>query len=135
MLLLDTHVMVWLFGATGALRRETIAAIDRSAADRNLHVSVMAFWELGLLVEAGRVRLTEPFADWLHRAKTQFGITVAPLTEQVAFDSTRLPGDFHRDPADRFLVATARQMDATLVTRDARILRYGAQGHVQVKEA
>ena len=135
MLLLDTHVMVWLLGATGALRRETIDAIDRSAGDRDLHVSVMAFWELGLLVEQGRVRLNEPFADWLHRAKTQFGITVAPLTEQMAFDSTQLPGEFHRDPADRFMVATARQMDATLITRDSRILRYGAEGHVQVMEA
>ncbi len=135
MLLLDTHVMVWLLGGTGELRRDTIAAIDRSAADRALHVSVMAFWELGLLVESGRIRLAEPFADWLHRAKSHFGIAVAPLTDQMAFDSTRLPGEFHRDPADRFIVATARQLDATLVTRDGKILQYGAEGHVQVMEA
>ena len=49
MLLLDTHVLVWLLGATGELRRKTIDAIDQSAADRTLYVSVIAFWELGLL--------------------------------------------------------------------------------------
>ncbi len=135
MLLLDTHILVWLLEATGRLRPETISAIDRSAASGDLYVSVITFWELGLLDAAGRVRLRQPFADWLHHARAETGIAVAPLTEQVAFDSTRLPGDFHHDPADRFIVATARILDATVVTRDRRIHRYGAEGHVSVMRA
>lgn len=135
MLLLDTHILVWLLEATGRLRPETISAIDRSAADGDLYVSVITFWELGLLDAAGRVRLEQPFADWLHHARAETGIAVAPLTEQVAFDSTHLPGDFHRDPADRCIVATARSLDATVVTRDRHIHRYGAAGHVSVMPA
>lgn len=135
MLLLDTHILVWLLEATGRLSPGTVSAIDRSAASGDLCVSAITFWELGLLDAAGRVRLKQPFADWLHRAKAETGIAVAPLTEQMAFDSTRLPGDFHRDPADRFIVATARILDATVVTRDQHIIRYGAEGHVSVMPA
>ena len=135
MFLLDTHILVWLLEATRGLRPETVSAIDRSAASGDLYVSVISFWELGLLDAAGRVRLKQPLADWLRNAKAATGIAVAPLTEEVAFDSTRLPGDFHRDPADRFIVATARTLDATVVTRDSRILRYGSEGHVSVMQA
>jgi predicted nucleic acid-binding protein len=62
-------------------------------------------------------------------------VRLAPLSPAIAVESTRLPGDFHRDPADRFIVATARELGATLVTRDERILRYGAEGFVQVLDA
>ncbi len=132
MFLLDTHILVWLLEATGGLRPETVAAIDRAAASGDLYVSVITFWELGLLDAAGRIRLKQPLADWLRIARAETGIAVAPLTEEMAFDSTRLPGDFHNDPADRFIVATARALDAALVTRDSRILRYGSEGHVSV---
>lgn len=135
MLLLDTHIFLWLLEEAGKLRPESVSTIDRSARDGDLCVSASSFWELGLLDAAGRIRIEQPFADWLSQAKTRTGIAVAPLTEDMAFDSTRLPGEFHNDPADRFIVATARALDATLVTRDSRILRYGSQGHVSVMAA
>lgn len=135
MLVLDTHVLIWLLEGSRQIRVETLDAIELSAAANQLHVSAIVFWEIGLLEASGRLRLRESFSAWRHRAKEITGIAIAPVTEDVAVDSTRLPGEFHRDPADRFMVATAREMSATLVTRDRRILRYAEQGHVQVMAA
>ncbi len=134
-LLLDTHILVWLLEEDNRLHPESISEIDLSSDAGELFVSAVSFWELGLLEAAGRVQLNVPFADWLQRAKARTGMVVSPLSENIAYDGTRLPGDFHRDPADRFIVATARALDATLVTRDRRILRYGNDGHVSVMEA
>ena len=59
-------------------------------------------------------------------------IRLTPLTARQAVESSRLPGDLHDDPADRLLAATGRDLDACLVTRDARLLAYGEAGHLQV---
>ena len=58
-------------------------------------------------------------------------IRAAEFDGDIAIEAAMLPGDFHRDPADRLLVATARLLDLTIVTSDAKILAYAAAGHVR----
>ena len=76
------------------------------------------------MVERGRLTLSCPVDEWLDQALSYPGVRVLALTPEVAVESTRLPGTFHRDPADQILVATARIHSCPLVTSDARVLDY-----------
>ncbi|HEV2444647.1 MAG TPA: type II toxin-antitoxin system VapC family toxin, partial [Candidatus Sulfopaludibacter sp.] len=88
--------------------------------------------ELAMLEAKGRVRLGMPCERWVERALATPGLTLASLTTEIAIESTRLPGAFHGDPADRIIVATARELDARLLTRNRRIVAYARKGHVTV---
>ena len=91
---------------------------------------MISVWELGLLESKGRVHLHTSCAQWVEDALAMPGLTLAPLTPTIAIESTRLPGSFHGDPADRIIVATARTMGARLLTSDKNIRAYGRQRHV-----
>jgi PIN domain nuclease of toxin-antitoxin system len=90
-----------------------------------LHVSVISIWEISLLLSRDKIALSSPLEHWLAESWAQDALSLVPLTQQIAIESTRLPGTIHRDPADRFLIATARVMGMTLLTQDQRILNYG----------
>jgi len=83
-----------------------------------------------MLEAKGRIRLSKDCLSWVHDALSSPGISLVPLTPEIAVESCRLPGTFHGDPADRILVATARLLGATLITRDTMILSYGRKNHV-----
>ena len=87
-------------------------------------VSVISCWEIAKLVEYGRLELPCPLEEWFEQALSYPGIHLLPLTPEIAIESTRLPGEFHRDPADQIIVATARVYNCPLVTSDERILNY-----------
>lgn len=88
-----------------------------------------------MLESKDRLVLDRPVIEWMHEVMAKPGLRLAPLTPEIAIRSSRLPGRFHADPADRMIVATARETGATLVTHDHAILRYAEQGHVQVMAA
>jgi len=132
-LLLDTHYWIWLqMGAKEHFTAPILKAIERAAGRGNLLLSVISVWELGMLEAKGRIRLTSTCDQWVKKALEMPGLTVAPLTPEIALDSTRLPEPFHGDPADRMIVATARAYSARLVTRDAKLIAYGRRNHVAI---
>lgn len=135
LLLLDTHVFIWLINDTGDLTRDVRQIVDRAAANRRVVVSVIAIWEIATLVRKDRLQLGNPTREWVGRALSHPGLAVHPLTPEIAVGSNELPRGIHGDPADRIMIATARALDATLVTRDKTILDYGARGHVDVLPA
>jgi PIN domain nuclease of toxin-antitoxin system len=129
-MLLDTHAFIWLsFG--DPMNGRAVEAAERAAMDGALVLSPITIWEIGNLVRRRRIELYSPTAVWLASATAARGIRVIPLDAEIALAATELPGEFHRDPADRFLVATARSLDVPIVTRDAAILAYAASGHVR----
>lgn len=131
--LLDTHVWVWLLnGEAGRLSPAALAAIEAAQARGAVHVAAISLWEVAMLESRGRLRLNVDCLAWVREALAAPGTRLAPLTPEVAVGSAYLPGAFHGDPADRLLVATARALDLTLVTKDERILAYGAAGYVAV---
>ena len=96
--------------------------------DNVIGVSAVSCWEIAKLVEYGRVQLSADLPEWFEVALNRPGITLLPLTPEVAIEATSLPGDFHRDPADQIIVATARVNECQLVSTDRQIINYP---HVQ----
>src|ERR1700728_991666 len=132
LLLLDTHCWIWAqLGLIQKLSRATLAAIRNAESDGNIRISVISIWELAMLEKRGRVALPMNVRTWVERALGKPGIAVAPVTPEIAIESVHLPGELHGDPADRMLVATARVLGATLVTKDAQLIRYSRQRHVR----
>jgi len=122
-ILLDTHIWVWWVDGSpqlAAVQRDHIEANESSG----LGVSVISCWEVAKLVELNRLELRCPVAEWIAQALAYPGVRLLYLTPRIAVESTKLPGTFHRDPADQIIVATARIRGCPLLTADARILRY-----------
>ncbi len=125
LLLFDTHIWLWLLNGEERVKSsKKLALIEKTAKDSGIKVSVISVWEVGMLESKGRILLPCPIQKWIKQALSAPGISLAPLTEEIAIESSRLPGDFHGDPADRILVATARNIGASLLTCDKEILAY-----------
>jgi PIN domain nuclease of toxin-antitoxin system len=128
-LLLDTHVWLWYAeGVADRLRPASVRKLEEARRGDGLLVSAISVWEIGMHVARGRIQLAVPLRDWVERALAAPGIRMAPLDSAVATESTLLPGEPQGDPADRFLIATARTHGVPLATRDDRILAYAKQG-------
>lgn len=88
-----------------------------------------------MLESKRRIEIEVSCQDWVKRALANPRLTLVGLSPEIALDSTRLPGGLHADPADRILVATARQMHARILTRDRKLIEYGRQGYIKVVPA
>lgn len=124
-LLLDTHIWIWAAEQReNELSRGMLKLIDSASRHDLVLISAISLWEVAMLAERNRIALSaEPF-QWLEKAANIPGVRVIEITPRIAVGSTHLPGNPHADPADRILMATARDTGARLVTRDRRILRY-----------
>ena len=130
LLLLDTHVWLWLVAGSADLTTEARLTIDEAAAAGTLRIAAISLWEVALLASRGRIVLGKSIGLWLDEALADPGPAIDPLSPQIAVESYALPDVFHRDPADRLIVATARVANATLMTCDQRILEYAGRGHL-----
>ncbi|MBW4552119.1 MAG: type II toxin-antitoxin system VapC family toxin [Aphanocapsa sp. GSE-SYN-MK-11-07L] len=133
LLVLDTHIWVWLLnGDAQRLSEEGLAAIEQASQFGQLGVSAISVWEVGMLEAKGRIRFAQLCIDWVREALSVPGLRLLPLTPEIAIESSHLPGQIQGDPADRILAATTRILDATLVTQDRQLLDYGAQSYISV---
>lgn len=121
-ILLDTHILIWWFDSPGQLSQAQQDAIASAGTEGPLLVSDISLWEIATLHSLGRIRLTIPLREWLHRAAAPPLVRRQGISPAIAAELASLPDSFHRDPADRILVATARVLGATLLTRDRRIV-------------
>jgi len=118
-LLLDTHIWLWALLDPSKLTRRVARALENRKNE--LWLSPISVWELSILAEKGRVVLDSEIDEWIAEAHRKAPLKQAPITNEIALETraVQLP---HRDPADRFLVATARVLDLTLVTADMRLI-------------
>ena len=114
----------WVTGQTAALSRKARTAIDKEAARGEILVSSISAWEIAMLVERGRLHLTMDVEKWLDIVTEIEAVRFVPVSNRIAVKSVALPGEFHKDPADRLIVATARDAAAPLVTADENIRHY-----------
>jgi PIN domain nuclease of toxin-antitoxin system len=135
-LLLDTHAWIWTVeGDTHRVGRRSRRILAQAEAREAVRVSPATLFEIVALYTAGRLRLAQPAEQWIDESLDCPGVRLVELTRAVAVDAGFIPRIALADPLDRLLVATARQLDATLVTSDAGILAYAAQtGNVRVHD-
>ena len=133
-LLLDTCAAIWM-AQQAKMSPESVAAIDE-AADLGvpLWLSLVTAWELGLLAKSGRAAMAAAPAAIFQTFLRLPGVQPQQLTADILIDSSLLPGEVHGDPADRIIIATARALDLTVVTRDRHILDYADKGYVRALE-
>jgi PIN domain nuclease of toxin-antitoxin system len=119
--LLDTHILIhWIAGSI-PLHKAHRRIIDAASDENPMWVSDITLWEVAALRNLGRVEFDLPLRDWLERATAPPLVRRLAITPAVAAEVAALPDTFHRDPADRIIVATARVTGATILTRDDRI--------------
>jgi PIN domain nuclease of toxin-antitoxin system len=121
-ILLDTHAAVWSVADSDALGKRCRGIIRQALKSDQVAVSAVSFWEIALLIAKRRLRLLESASE-LRRLILSNGAAELPLTGDIAIMAGELEG-LHGDLADRFIAATAIVHDATLVTADARLLRW-----------
>ncbi len=126
MIVLDTHIWVWWVHGDRQLPEEyrTYLQAQEQQGTQSLGVSIISCWEIAKLVEYGRLKFPCPVENWLNQALRYPEIRLLDLTPRIVVESTQLPGDFHHDPADQLIVATARVYQCPLVTMDGKILGY-----------
>jgi len=123
-IVLDTHSWVWWANGSDELSRAARTRTEAALREDRLLVSSISVWEVAMLVERGRLRLAIAVDEWVGQAERIPGLRFVPVTNAIALRSMQLPGRFHKDPADRIIVATALSHGATVVTRDDRIRGY-----------
>ncbi len=124
--LLDTHILIWWRLDSRRLgRNQTRLLQDLEKRGEPVAISAITLWEMAMLAARGRIRIGEPLGAWLEEIENHPLVTVLPLTARIAAESVRLGPDFHNDPADQLIVATARLHGLHLMTADERIRVWG----------
>lgn len=127
MLLLDTHILIWsVSGNERRLGRRTRSLLTRAESRGELRVSALTLFEITALHTLGRLTLRQDAERWIRDALDLTGVRIVELSYDAAIDAGSIPRTALEDPIDRVLVATARQLNATFVTSDAKILNYAA---------
>lgn len=131
-LLLDTHAAIWLTNSQPLSKAATEIIKAVRASGETIHVSPISAWEIGLLAARGRVNLNARPEVWFDRLMQGPSLALTPLLPDVLIAASFLPVSSEmKDPADRILVATAREYGYQLVTRDRKLLDYASEGHLQ----
>ena len=123
--LLDTHVLLhWLAGHPRLTKGQRLV-IEEAGAENPLWLSEISLWEIATLHELGRITLDRPLREWLESAAAPPLVQRIGISPAIAAEVAALPGEIHRDPADRIIIATARVMGCSLLTSDRRIISSG----------
>ena len=128
--LVDTHIWIWSQETPEKLGPKTVDVLTDVSSP--LHVSAVSTLEIARLIKSGAIELTGPLDDWVATSLDALGCNTVEISHEIAMTAYALPGRFHKDPADRILVATARLLELSILTADERILRYR---HVQSVDA
>ena len=125
MLVLDTHILIWWVSADPKLSESAKKRIENALENsESILISSITAWEISMLVHKGRLTLSMDVDTWVQTVENIENVRFVPIDNKVALESTRLPGEFHKDPADRMIVALARALSSTLITADEKILHY-----------
>nr|WP_246542132.1 type II toxin-antitoxin system VapC family toxin [Collimonas antrihumi] len=123
-IVLDTHTLVWWVTGDPTLSKRAKAVIEQEQADGEIILSSISAWEIAMLVQREKLLLSMDVDSWLATVAQIDAVRFVPVDVEVATKSVELPGEFHKDPADRMIVATARKLAAPLVTKDEKIRAY-----------
>jgi len=134
MLLLDTHVILWALREPEKLSEDIKSIISEFKAINQLAISSITLWEIALLMSRNRLNIYEPIESFLESLVQEKGLKVLDITPKIAAQGVLLGDAFHKDPSDRIIVATAMCYNATLVTKDYKILEWSSGGYAKTLE-
>jgi PIN domain nuclease of toxin-antitoxin system len=124
-IVLDTHALIWWAnGDLDLLSADAAKAIGAEQRSGKIIVSSITAWEIAMLVSHGRLSLTMDVAAWLAVVEEIEAVAFAAVDNEIGVKAVELPGEFHKDPADRIIVATARKLGAPVITADEKIRGY-----------
>jgi PIN domain nuclease of toxin-antitoxin system len=121
--LLDTHAWIWWVDQDARLGARTIAVLDSLLRDQRPFLCDISLWEVAMLVERGRIELDLPLGEWLDAAAHPRSVQIVSIAPRIAAAVASLPDSFHRDPADRLIVATSRALGIPVLSHDRLINR------------
>jgi PIN domain nuclease of toxin-antitoxin system len=124
MIVLDTHVWLWWLHDPGKLSAAANTLIQKEQESGAIVISAISVWEVAVKVQSGKLAIPMDIDRWYEAAKSYPATVIEPFTPSDAIASTRLPGDFHKDPADRIIISLARRLTVPLLTCDRKILEY-----------
>jgi PIN domain nuclease of toxin-antitoxin system len=119
LILLDTHALVWAVGEPRRLSRAAAGAIRKAREEDGLAIAAITLWELAVLVARGRIQAYGTIEASVRLLVE--GVTIKPLTAEIAALAAQFPEEYPRDPADRLIGATARAEGLALVTQDEKM--------------
>ena len=128
-MLIDTHILLWFHLSDVKLHPQEVESIIEAHQSNTLFLSSISIWEIAMLQKQERIALHQPIDKWIHYATN--GINMLPISPEIALESVLLPHCEHKDPADRFIIATARIHNLTLFSKDQKIKDYSKLGYVQ----
>lgn len=133
--LLDTHIWLWAQrGDTHRFSPDLVLELEQRQLRGEVFISAISILEVARLVSMNQYHLPGSVGEFIAEGTAEGGLRLLDLSPRVLIASTRLPGNLHRDPSDRLIVATAREHGLTLVTEDRALLRYAQQGHMNARK-
>jgi PIN domain nuclease of toxin-antitoxin system len=130
-LIIDTHVLIWYLEGI-KLSEEQVSVIEDARNKHELYVSAISIWEIALLTKQNRVVLSISFNDWINRLQCIPGLNILDLSTAILIESCNLINYEHKDPADRMIIASSRDINAHLMTFDQKILDYAKLGYLKI---
>lgn len=131
-IVLDTHILIWSILNPENLSKIVSDQIVSAQSNNELYISAITLWEIAMLMQKKRINLYEPIRDFLEAISNINGLNIIPITPISASESVSLPGGFLSDPADCMIIAAAREIAGTLVSRDKKIIKWALQGYLKV---
>lgn len=129
-MLVDTHIWLWFLAGDSHLSESEVKAMQTAQKHQALFLSGISVWEVAMLQKQGRLALHQPIETWIPVALE--GFQLIPIGSEIAIESVNLPDCDHKDPADRFIMATARLHSIPLLTHDRKILEYATKGFLHL---
>ena len=130
-LILDTHILIWYIEGIN-LSEPQVELIDKMREKSSLYISAISIWEIALLVSKERIALSIDIDEWIQRVASITGLNLMDLSIPILTQSCTLLNYEHKDPADRMIIASARSINAHLITLDQKIIDYADKGYLKI---
>lgn len=121
-IIIDTCTLIWIANGEKKLSAQAIELLE--SEDAEVFLSAISAAEIACLAEEKRIRIKSHWKKWLEELTRKNSIQILPIDFEIICEAFSLPGEFHKDPADRLIVASARKLNATVITNDKKIINY-----------
>ena len=128
---MDTHILIWYLEGI-ELSQQQVQIIESQRNLNQLYISAISIWEVSMLINKKKAAISIPINEWLNKVLSIPGLNIIDLSLTILVESCNLPDFDHKDPADRMIIASTREIDGYLLTFNKRILEYANNGYLKL---